>query len=323
MLISIIIPFYNVEQYFNKCIESIHNQSFQEFEAILVDDGSSDSSLAIARNWESKDTRFHVIVQNNQGVSAARNKGISKAKGDYICFIDADDCVEANYLEELSAYAGETVLPVCNFSYNMGKGVLLTSWSLQQIEFNQNIAHSFICGSLGQNISCSSCNKIFNLSVIQKKHISFPDDISLGEDVLFVLDYLSYCHSIRFIPKTLYHYRLRKESATHARNKDYILLYSKTFSYLQKHKFNNIYLENKTLSLWSLGVLSVILSSLKTQQQNYHQFSLTMKRLFTTDLYQFAIQSKQVYSIKRFLLSLLLKTKSIVILFLFIQTKKI
>jgi glycosyltransferase involved in cell wall biosynthesis len=106
MLISIIIPFYNVEQYFNKCIESIHNQSFQEFEAILVDDGSSDSSLAIARNWESKDTRFHVIVQNNQGVSAARNKGISKAKGDYICFIDADDCVEANYLEELSAYAG-------------------------------------------------------------------------------------------------------------------------------------------------------------------------------------------------------------------------
>lgn len=98
---SIIVPVYNVEQYLENCINSVLNQSFRNFQLILVDDGSKDSSGEICDRFAQKDSRVKVIHKPNAGVSAARNTGIDIATGQFICFIDSDDWIESEYLQKI------------------------------------------------------------------------------------------------------------------------------------------------------------------------------------------------------------------------------
>ena len=100
-LISIIMPVYNAEKYLNRSIESIMNQTYNNIEIILVNDGSTDNSLEICTSYQEKDNRIKLINQANKGVSFARNKGIDEATGDYIMFIDSDDYVEKNMIEDM------------------------------------------------------------------------------------------------------------------------------------------------------------------------------------------------------------------------------
>ena len=100
-MVSIVIPIYNVEIYLKKCIDSILNQSFDDFEIILVNDGSKDSSLDICNEYLKKDTRINLVNKTNGGLSSARNAGLNVAKGKYISFIDPDDCINENYFNIL------------------------------------------------------------------------------------------------------------------------------------------------------------------------------------------------------------------------------
>lgn len=100
-LISIVIPVYNVENFLERCITSVLNQTFENIEIILVNDGSTDNSLRICQQYEKIDSRIFIINQENQGLSAARNSGINQARGKYICFIDSDDWIHEKYLEIL------------------------------------------------------------------------------------------------------------------------------------------------------------------------------------------------------------------------------
>ena len=99
--ISVIIPVYNVEQYLRECLESVINQTLSELEIICINDGSTDSSLDILREYEQKDNRIIVINKDNEGQAAARNIGISMAKGEYIGFLDSDDYIDSNFYEKL------------------------------------------------------------------------------------------------------------------------------------------------------------------------------------------------------------------------------
>ena len=100
-LISIIVPIYNVEKYLRQCLDSIMNQTYRNFECLLINDGSSDNSEDICREYVSKDSRFRYFEKENGGVSSARNLGIEHSKGEYITFIDSDDWVDSDYLEVL------------------------------------------------------------------------------------------------------------------------------------------------------------------------------------------------------------------------------
>ena len=115
--ISIIVPVYNTSIYLEQCLNSIHNQSFKDYEVICVDDGSSDNSLHILKKYEKIIKNFKVISQKNQGVAVARNTGLANACGDYIVFIDSDDFVKENYLEVLYNESCKTNADVviCNF----------------------------------------------------------------------------------------------------------------------------------------------------------------------------------------------------------------
>ena len=98
-LVTIVIPVYNVENYLNRCLSSIVNQSYHNLEILLIDDGSTDSSGAICDEWAMRDGRITVIHKDNEGAGAARNTGIEKASGEYICFFDSDDYIEPDTIE--------------------------------------------------------------------------------------------------------------------------------------------------------------------------------------------------------------------------------
>ena len=100
-LISIIVPIFNVENYLRECLDSIHHQTYENFECLLIDDGSSDNSAVICKEYVAKDSRFHYFKKENGGVSSARNFGIEQATGTYITFVDSDDWLEWHSLENL------------------------------------------------------------------------------------------------------------------------------------------------------------------------------------------------------------------------------
>ena len=116
--ISIIIPMYNVEKYLRRCLDSVANQTFQEWQAICVDDGSPDNSGKIAEEYAAKDKRFVVVHKENGGVSNARNIGISRARGQYIMFLDSDDCIHHQTLEIAYKFAVENDADLVSWRYD-------------------------------------------------------------------------------------------------------------------------------------------------------------------------------------------------------------
>ena len=115
-LVSIIVPVYNAERYLSRCIDSILEQSFTDFELLLINDGSNDNSADICDEYVAKDSRVLVFHKENGGASAARNYGLDKAVGKYVCFIDADDWVGKDYIKQLLPYEGEDMV-ICSISY--------------------------------------------------------------------------------------------------------------------------------------------------------------------------------------------------------------
>ena len=101
MTISVVVPIYNTSIYLSKCLESLINQTYKDIEIICINDGSTDNSLEILNKFQKKDNRIKIITQENQGLSAARNKGIVEANGEYISFIDSDDWVDLDFFEKL------------------------------------------------------------------------------------------------------------------------------------------------------------------------------------------------------------------------------
>jgi len=126
--ISVVIPVYNTESYIADCLASIHGQTFQDFEAIIVDDGSTDGSASIAKEFAKEDPRFRIVSQENKGLSEARNAGIEVAEGDWITFVDSDDMLAPNFLQALFNTAMQTGADIaCCAKLFFGEGVVSRS----------------------------------------------------------------------------------------------------------------------------------------------------------------------------------------------------
>lgn len=189
MKISIIIPVYNVEKYLEECINSILVQTFTDFEVLLINDGSKDRSGEICDEFAVKDNRIKVFHQENAGVSAARNKGIENAKGEWINFIDSDDYVEKNYLNDFVV----NLKPNVNLYLQGMLGLMKDGRFVTVIDYK---THS----EIDRNTFLKSYNimpfffgptcKLFRKEIIEKNRIRFDESISVGEDTLFNLDYL-------------------------------------------------------------------------------------------------------------------------------------
>lgn len=213
-LITVIIPIYNAEKYLINCIESVINQTYKNTQILLVNDGSTDHSGQICDEYQKVDSRIKVFHKENRGVSRARNFAISKADGEYMCFVDADDEIEAHMLEELykCIINNAADLSICGH-----KSVC--------IEKNDKIAVCYhICtsfqGSIQQFLTViddflasesiqGPCGKLFRTEIIKNKNILFPQELSFGEDTVFVYRYLTHCIRIGSIDRCLYFYMKR------------------------------------------------------------------------------------------------------------------
>ena len=199
--VSVIVPVYNTEKYLSRCIDSILAQTFEDFELILVDDGSSDNSGRICDEYAQKDKRIKAIHKENGGVSSARNKGLDIAKGYWITFVDSDDWVDVDYL--LCFLQHEADLSICGYKQTISfignhkpKDGLFYKKEIPII-YNSEF-HKMYCRGI--------LSKCFKNSIIKKKHIRFNNKLRIGEDTLFTIQYLSWCQSVRFISEYGYNY---------------------------------------------------------------------------------------------------------------------
>lgn len=218
MKFSIVIPVYNAEKYIDKTLQSIKNQTYTNFEAILVDDGSTDSSADICEEITKADSRFTLIRKNNAGVSAARNDGICKAQGEYILFIDSDDWIEGNALAICNKYLRETKAEelIFGMSFDIEKnGVIERSLikthdeaELRAGDFAASFQSLYRC-----NYLTSSCNRVISLPLLKTNNLLFDERISNYEDYEFSLRVLGYCKTVTVLPNVLYHYIIRHDSS--------------------------------------------------------------------------------------------------------------
>lgn len=200
-IISIIVPVYKVEQYLPSCIRSILRQTYRDFELILVDDGSPDSSGAICDEFAEKDSRIYVIHQANGGVSRARNVGIEAAQGQWVCFVDADDLVTPGYLAAFLPTAS------CEFEADI---VVQGAIGF----FGKKIRNKFVFNAYSGTINqClteeligmrTPWGKLFRLDIIRRNKLKFAEGVPYGEDTIFYYQYLLCVNNISLRRDTKY-----------------------------------------------------------------------------------------------------------------------
>ena len=217
MTVSIIIPVYNVEKYLERCLSCVRSQTFEDFEVLIIDDGSSDSSGKIADLFAEDDNRFKVFHRDNHGVSATRNFGLDNASGEFVSFIDADDSVCPDFLEKLVAPHLEKRLDFtfCDILLEQAEGnVEHIAWQ-KGADKDESLRNFFLDGW------CGTCyNKIYRRSFIEENHLRFSEDIRYCEDVIFNVQILTKATDFEKIHAPLYLYnRINTESATHIFNK--------------------------------------------------------------------------------------------------------
>ena len=200
-LVSIIVPVYNRERSISYCISSVLALDYENFELIIVDDGSVDNTLMICRTYAEKDNRIKIISKGNEGVSVARNVGIDASNGDYITFVDSDDVVLPSHLDVLLRYSSIDLVLTKRSNGRLIDG--RTVYDYEKSESPDIVIHSreqiieYIFGEYNPYVNpiYSCVDKFFLSSKIKDNRLKFKVDVSLGEDQIFVLDYLQYVNS--------------------------------------------------------------------------------------------------------------------------------
>ena len=216
--ISVVLPVYNVANYLRKCLDSLVNQTFKDFEVICVNDGSTDLSLGILEGYALTDSRFRIISQENQGLSGSRNSGIKEVQGDYILFVDSDDWLEENALELLYDHVKGFDSDITMFKfkfYNEDSGEFSES-SFTNLDV---IDPSFYTGNFNYydvldilfKISHAPFNKLYKTSFINELDAQFLHG-SYYEDLEFFYKVFLKAKKVSVLPEYLYSYRIREQS---------------------------------------------------------------------------------------------------------------
>lgn len=205
MKISVIIPVYNAEDFLKRCLDSVINQTYTDWEVIAIDDGSKDNSYKILSEYASKDSRFRVATQENQGPGYTRNKAISTVNGDYIVFLDADDYIDKNYFKELAACIEMNNSDVIFIDVLQEKpnGELIKVERMSK--YNGCSKDIIIRHQMTGKLPWGGCRKAVKTSLLINNDIRYTND-DVGEEALFSFRVLYNAKVISFIDKPLYHY---------------------------------------------------------------------------------------------------------------------
>lgn len=223
-VVSVIVPIYQAERTLDACLRSLKAQELEAFEVLMVNDGSADGSREICLHYAESDSRFRLLDQTNQGVSAARNRGLQEARGTYCQFVDSDDEVLPGFLDRMVQVISESDsdLVICDYQQ-----MCQSTGELDMRHFHLG-ADSFARKQfLRQMTKCPAAhyfgvlwNKIYRLDLIRKENLSFCMDASLGEDFVFNTQYFAVAERIQCIEEQLYCYRWQQPDSLCTKQKD-------------------------------------------------------------------------------------------------------
>ncbi|MDU4884833.1 glycosyltransferase family 2 protein [uncultured Clostridium sp.] len=242
-LISVIIPMYNASKYIERCLKSIIEQTYKTLEIIVIDDGSTDNSTDIIKEFLKIDKRIKIIQKKNSGVSDSRNFGIDNAQGEWICFVDSDDYIEKDYIETLYNYSIKNEVDIIYSGIRMinGTEVTLKTNNCGKKILEKHDIKDLMC-SLIDNCTLEESNidlqvlgypfaKLLKKSIV--KDIRFEREISIREDALFNMDVLDNAHRILLVEYAGYNYIIHPNSAMEKFHSNYD---KEVFIYLEKCK---------------------------------------------------------------------------------------
>ena len=219
MKVSVIVPCWNGARYLGACLDSLLAQTERDFEAIVIDDGSQDGSLALARDYAQRDVRVRVLHQVNSGVSAARNAGLAQARGEWIAFVDSDDLLPPDALETMLSGAGDGVdMVVCpheTFDERGQTDVVIpeTRWMDRCGERQRRaVARRLIEGDSVLNIMCG---KLHRRALIEREGLHLTAGVKVAEDALFNLEAALCGRGVAYVNRVAYRYRMHEGSAMH------------------------------------------------------------------------------------------------------------
>ncbi|MDC2864547.1 glycosyltransferase [Bacillus sp. BP-3] len=216
--VSVIIPVYNAGKYITQCVESLLNQTLEQCEFIFINDGSTDNSREIIEGYKELDRRIILINQENQGVSIARNKGLSVATGEYVGFVDADDYIEGKMYEILynSAKQDDCDVVISNINGEMEghKVAIRYPFPVDTVLKKEYIYQELLPYFLKTDHLNTAVNKIYKNKIMNENDVKFPEKVTLGEDGMFNIEFFSNATSMKYINYAGYHYREVTGSAT-------------------------------------------------------------------------------------------------------------
>lgn len=231
-LISIIIPVYNAESYLAECVKSILNQLEQDWELILVNDGSRDSSEDICLSFAEKDSRIKYISQKNQGVSSARNAGLRMATGKWLTFVDSDDLLEPFALSVIKAAPHNCDIVIAGFTPRIGEctqmdnnGNIFDAADIRMSILNFAKFKKMYpnCTSIDDYSKWSSCARFYKTHVLKVANIWVPEKLKLGEDLAFCIKVLEHINKVWVNNSKIYYYRPNSTSASRTFRSDRII----------------------------------------------------------------------------------------------------
>lgn len=220
-LISIIVPVYNKEKHLKRCLDSLVRQTYENFEIILVDDGSTDKSADLILEYTQKYSNIYAYYQKNQGASSARNFGMEKAEGEYICFVDGDDYIYEDYVSYLYEIlqTANAECAICS-AYKLKEGERYIRHKQEDFYFVFDQKEALSNFFYRKGITPYPVLKLICSDIAHS--VQFPIGIKYGEDAFFVYQILKACKTVVYSPRILYLYYQNQESVTHQKNwKDY------------------------------------------------------------------------------------------------------
>lgn len=235
-IVSIVVPMFNSQKYIKECVESIINQTYKDIQLIIVDDGSTDDSLKLCKEFQKRDCRITVIEESNSGASWARRNGINYAVGDYITFVDSDDYIVDDYIETLISYSEGSQLVTSGLSYT--KKIMLDGIKEGKyiVDSNSPVIKNMIYldDNITRGILTNMCGKLFETHIAKKVIKNIDTDIFHGEDGEFVYKYILNCKNVCVTNYCGYCYRMNNQSVTHRTHENFLININKLYSSLKE-----------------------------------------------------------------------------------------
>lgn len=312
IIFTIIIPCYNCEKTIEDAISSILTQNVDKYEIILINDGSTDNTKKTIEKYKSN--KIKIINQKNEGVSSARNKGISTALGKYILFLDSDDELEPNFLRQVHKLTKKDYDSII-FGYNLKSKEKKESINFKNQEININNKWQQIIQLLNEHVFIMSCcNKLYKSEYLKK--INFDTNIANGEDLLFNLEYFNICQKTIYITNLVgYNYNIIEKNFKYRKNsiKNHVLISNKLYQICES---NNIDKEQIIRYFWTAVIYDAI-GLIKSKKISNKTKKIELLQIKNSKLYNQKVSFKNFSIKKRIIIKLL--TTNIHIAFVFVK----